>query len=345
MQETQKTLEELSKRKSDHLELANSSQVARQFLDDRFDYEPLFSAHPTDTNGLELTFLGKKLGAPLWISSMTGGTGPARHVNQNLARACGEFSLGMGLGSCRSLLDDRRDWDDFALRELIGDSPFYANLGIAQLEELCEQNQLHKVSQMVTDLACDGLIIHVNLLQEWLQPEGDRFKKSPLETIEKVTAELDIPIVVKEVGQGFGPKSLKKLMELPIAAVELAGFGGTNFTQLEALRATQGTEMRGFHPLARVGHSAEEMIAMLRDMFSGSDDLMGRPEIIISGGVSSFLHGHYLMELCPLNCVYGQARAFLEHATGDYSELKEFVESELLSLKLAKQTLTLKQKK
>lgn len=83
-------------RKLDHIELAMSAQTPRADVDSRFFYEPLFGTHPTDETDLSLSFLGKKLKAPLWVSSMTGGVGPARHINQNLARVCAQFGLGLG---------------------------------------------------------------------------------------------------------------------------------------------------------------------------------------------------------------------------------------------------------
>ena len=115
-------------------------------LDDRFYYEPLLSAHPSETN--PVGFLGKKLRAPIWVSSMTGGTELARKINTNLARACREFGMGMGLGSCRSLLDRDEYLGDFNVRELIGDElPFYANLGIAQVEQLIKGGATEKVAR------------------------------------------------------------------------------------------------------------------------------------------------------------------------------------------------------
>ena len=107
----------------------------------------------------------------MWVSSMTGGTAWAKTINHNLARACKDFGMGMGLGSCRSLLHSNDTFSDFNVRPFIGeDLPLYANLGIAQVEELLERGQLRKVKELVDKLEADGLIIHINPLQEWLQP-------------------------------------------------------------------------------------------------------------------------------------------------------------------------------
>jgi len=103
-------------RKKDHIELAFQSQVAVHSLDQRFYYEPLLAAHPTATTLAPFSFLNKTMQVPLWVSSMTGGTAMANTINHHLARACGEFGMGMGLGSCRSLLYSDEYLADFNVR-------------------------------------------------------------------------------------------------------------------------------------------------------------------------------------------------------------------------------------
>ena len=224
-------------RKRDHIELAFASRTPN--IDTRFYYEPLFAAHPSvyaaasDTS-LALRFLGKQQRVPMWVSSMTGGTAFARIINQNLARACGEFGMGMGLGSCRQLLFSDDFLPDFAVRPLIGyDLPLYANLGIAQLEQLIDTNEVYRIHDLLQKLEADGLFIHVNPMQEWLQPEGDRFKRSAAETIETILNKIDKPLIIKEVGQGMGYESLRYLLQLPLAGIEFAAAGGTNFAKLD----------------------------------------------------------------------------------------------------------------
>ena len=172
-------------RKKDHIELAFKSQIGVDRVDNRFYYEPLFAAHPSkDAPYDQFSFLGKTIQTPIWVSSMTGGTKMANTINHNLAKVCGEFGMGMGLGSCRALLYSDEYLKDFDVRYLITDSfPLYANLGIAQLEQLIAQNELYRIHQLLDKLQADGLIIHINPFQEWMQPEGDRYTKPPLETI------------------------------------------------------------------------------------------------------------------------------------------------------------------
>ncbi len=330
-------------RKRDHIELAFQSQVKHGQLDARFSYEPMLAAHPPEGSLQALDFLDKILAAPIWVSSMTGGTELAATINQNLAKACAEFGMGMGLGSCRPLLYSDERLSDFAIRPYIGTAaPLFANLGIAQLETLIERKELWRIETMIEKLDADGLIIHVNPFQEWLQPEGDRFLKPPLETIEMVLDHVgSLPIIVKEVGQGMGRESLKALLQMPLAAIDFAANGGTNFSKLELLRADQSRRMV-YEPLALVGHSAEEMVMMTNQLMEELGDKLACRQIIISGGVRDFLDGYYLMGKSKLPAIYGQASGFLKHARGDYSLLQEYVIAQIRGLELAQAFLQIR---
>jgi len=276
------------------------------------------------------------MGAPIWVSSMTGGTKEAFTINHNLAKACREFGMGMGLGSCRSLLYENDRLPDFDLRDTIGpDLPFYANLGVAQVEELIAKDALDLAIKLVDQLKADGLIIHVNPFQEWLQPEGDRFQKTALETIEAFLEASDIPVIVKEVGQGMGPKSLSALMQLNLAAIDFGASGGTNFSMLELLRSDE-SKKENYSALAQVGHPAEEMVQFVNQLKTELGDKAKTKSFIISGGVKNFLDGHYHMECLNATSIYGQASGFLKHARGDYQELADYVSAQIEGLALAK---------
>ena len=330
-------------RKKDHIELAFLSQVEQADIDRRFYYEPLLSPHPPSAGTLpEFSFLGKKLKTPIWVSSMTGGTQWARTINHHLARACRDFGMGMGLGSCRSLLFNDDTLPDFDVRNVIGDDlPLYANLGIAQVEQLAEKNELYRLSALTDKLRADGLIIHVNPLQELMQPEGDRFKKAPLHTIETVLEKTHLPLIVKEVGQGMGPQSLRALFQLPLQAVDFAASGGTNFAKLELLRSSPAKKEL-FGQLAHVGHTAQEMVSITNELITGLGDQMLCRQVIISGGVRNFLDGYFLIKKLNLPCVYGQASAFLQHARGSYEQLFDYVASQVEGLKIAYAFLKIK---
>lgn len=325
-----------SERKKNHIELAFQSQVKQ--LDARFYYEPLFSPHPNNEWG-SFDFLGKKMLNPIWISSMTGGTALAKVINHNLARACGEFGLGMGLGSCRSLLYSDETLPDFDVRKLMGDKqPLFANLGIGQLEELIEQDKVFLINDLVQKLQADGLIIHINPMQEWLQPEGDRFKYSPLQAIETILEKTKTKIIVKEVGQGFGYQSLKQLFQLPITAIDFAAAGGTNFAKLELLRS-DAAKQEIFDAFAYIGHNASEMVEFSNAILQELGEKAICKQVIISGGVQNFLDGYYLIEKINTTSIYGQASAFLNHARNHYDDLAKYVEAQIQGLCLAKAML------
>ncbi len=321
----------MSDRKLDHIELALKSQTASVEEDKRFIYEPLLSGHPTGLSPFE--FLGKTLRTPIWVSSMTGGTQLAKKINENIARVCKDFGMGMGLGSCRQLLDDDTNFRDFNVRKFIGESlPLYANLGIAQIDILLKENQIDKIRSLLDKLNADGLIIHVNPLQEWFQPEGDAISRSPIEIIEELLNKIEYPLIVKEVGQGMGANSLRRLLQLPVAAVEFGAFGGTNFSLLELLRGEKD-EYDIFKPFAYVGQTANQMVDSI-NTFSGSIEVKCK-QLIISGGIKNFLDGYYLMKKSNLSSVYGQASAVLKHAKISYEELYKYIEYQVKGLELA----------
>ncbi len=329
-------------RKKDHIELAFKSSVESDQLDERFYYEPLLAAHPEENQDHKIPFLGKILKNPIWISSMTGGTEMANTINHNLARACKDFGLGMGLGSCRSLLFSDEYLADFNVRPIIGsDFPLYANLGLAQIEKLIVENELWRLSELLKKLDADGLIIHVNPFQEWLQPEGDRFEKPPLETIQRVLDFAQFPVIIKEVGQGMGYESLKALFQMPLEAIDFAASGGTNFSKLELLR-TNPVNQNIYMDLARVGHTAEDMVGITNNVLKELGEKTLVKQVIISGGVKNFLDGYYLINKLATHSIYGQASGFLKRATGEYEELYNYVDAQVKGLKLAKAFLRIR---
>ena len=322
-----------SDRKLEHIQLALESQTKLSEQDLRFNYEPLLATHPENTD-LSIDFLGKKLQTPIWVSSMTGGTGVARMINGNIARACREFGMGMGLGSCRKILFNKTDWADFDFRDEIGDQPFWANLGVAQVEELLASKNIQAVIDLVGELRADGLIVHVNPLQEWFQPEGNRLKQSPLQTIQQLLDQISLNVIVKEVGQGFGPESLRELLALPIEAIEFGAYGGTNFSKLEMLRGDQ-QKLEASLPFAFVGQSAGQMVDSVNQILKENPDPACR-QLIISGGIQNALDGYYLTSKSQLPAVFGMASAVLKHASESYESLQNFLQNQIQVLSLAK---------
>lgn len=273
---------------------------------------------------------------------MTGGTGMAGSINRNLAQACNEFKIGMGLGSCRSLLYSDKYFSDFDLRPIIGtDLPFYANLGIAQVEKLLRSKEAEKIEHVINKLQANGLIVHVNPLQEYLQPEGDRFTKAPLETIKELLSIVKFPVIVKEVGQGMGPASLTALLQLPLAAIDFGAYGGTNFSRLELLR-TDEANLQGNAPIAFIGHTAAEMINYINDAVTELGEKVKCREVIVSGGIKNFMDGYYSIQAVKLNAVYAQGSAMLQHAQHSYEALRTYVQSQVDGLALCKAYLRIR---
>ncbi len=327
-------------RKSDHINLAIRSQTSVNELDNRFYYEPMIVGFPKNQPE-QIQFAGKKLKVPIWVSSMTGGHALSGIINRNLAEACNEFGMGMGLGSCRKLLSEETSFEDFNVRSIIGDdSPLFANLGIAQIEEMVERNQTDLLRRMIDRLKADGLIIHVNPLQEWVQPEGDVIRHPPVETIEKLLERVDFKLIVKEVGQGFGPKSIRRLMQLPLAAIEFGAFGGTNFVKVENSRRLTHKKQH-YQPFVNVGVTAEEMIDLINGMLI-SGEKFSCNQLIISGGINNYLDGYYLTQKSILPSIYAQASAFLKYSRGDYSDLQQYVSDQIDGYQMARNYLTLK---
>lgn len=327
-----------STRKADHIDLAFLSQVSE--TDNRFYYEPVLQAHPQNKLA-PINFLESELGAPIWVSSMTGGTNHAKTINQNLAKACGKYKMGMGLGSCRIIIDDNKFLEDFKVRKYIGDAmPLYANLGIAQVEELLLAGKIDKIKALIDKTEATGLIVHINPMQEWLQPEGDQISQSPLITIQELLNKADFKIIVKEVGQGMGPESLKSLIKMPLEAIDFGAHGGTNFAMLEMLR---GNEIRKevYEPVANIGHTAIEMVEFVNEILKDSKKYSCQ-NFIISGGVKTFLDGYYLTEKINSNAIYGQASALLKPAKESFEILCEYLELQIRGLAMAKAFLRIR---
>jgi isopentenyl-diphosphate delta-isomerase len=329
-----------SQRKKDHIDLAFLSQTLER--DTRFFYEPFLAAHPLQDAIPQTIIAGKTLALPLWVSSMTGGTEKAGIINKNLAKACKEFGMGIGLGSCRIILRDDVYLNDFNVRKYLGyDLPLFANLGIAQVEELLEKNQHGLMTDLVNRLEADGLIVHVNPLQEWLQPEGDRIRFAPIDTIKRLIDKVSVKIIVKEVGQGFGPKSFMELFQLPIEAIEFGAHGGTNFATLELHRQEENIRQQ-MEPIASIGHSAVEMTEFANQALEALGSRALCKNIIASGGIRNFLDGYYLLRKSKANTVYAQASAFLKHATGEYEQLRRYCELQQKGLQTCCQYLDIR---
>jgi isopentenyl-diphosphate delta-isomerase len=227
-----------SARKHDHLRIAAGSGVEHAvdagLADLRLRHRALPERDLADVS-LECELLGRRLRAPLFVSAMTGGIGEATAINARLARAAAEHGVAMTLGSGRALLDDPGLIGTYVLPRSEARPPLLlANLGAAQLRG---PQGVERAELLVDLLAADGLSVHLNPLQEAVQPEGEPSFAGVAERIAHVVARLaPRPVVVKEVGFGLDGEDVALLRDAGVAAVDVAGAGGTNWALVEGRR-------------------------------------------------------------------------------------------------------------
>ncbi len=176
---------------------------------------------------------GRRLAAPILISCMTGGTPEAARINRRLARVAQARGLAMGLGSGRALLESPQLIETFDVRGEAPDVPLLANIGAVQLNNGYGIGECRRLVEL---LRADALVLHLNALQEALQPEGDTAFRGLLEKIKRLCAHAPFPIVVKEVGWGIGGDDVRRLFAAGVAAVDVAGAGGTSWSEVERYR-------------------------------------------------------------------------------------------------------------
>jgi len=176
-------------------------------------------------------FLGAELRAPVLVGAMTGGAELSRTINRNLAEAAQKLGIGMMLGSQRIMLDNDAAARSFEVRELAPDVLLIGNIGLAQLSDAA----IPKLAAALERVGADALAVHTNPLQEAMQDNGDTDFSGSLDRLRRVAEELPCPVLVKEVGHGIGAEAAEKLRGLPIAAVDVAGAGGTSWARVEQL--------------------------------------------------------------------------------------------------------------
>jgi len=183
------------------------------------------------TIDLGTRFLGAELRAPVLVGAMTGGAELSRTINRNLAEAAQKLGIGMMLGSQRIMLDNDAAARSFEVRELAPDVLLIGNIGLAQLSDAA----IPKLAAALERVGADALAVHTNPLQEAMQDNGDTDFSGSLDRLRRVAEELPCPVLVKEVGHGIGAEAAEKLRGLPIAAVDVAGAGGTSWARVEQL--------------------------------------------------------------------------------------------------------------
>ncbi len=181
-----------------------------------------------------ITLFGKTLTAPIVISSMTGGTELAKRLNERLAEAAQANGIAMGLGSQRAGLRNPEVTHTYHVRHLAPDILLFGNLGAVQLNYGYGVDECQRAVDMIE---ADALILHFNVLQEAVQPEGDTNFAGLLKGVENVCRKLPVPVIAKEVGWGFSEKNVRDLANAGVAAIDVAGSGGTSWSEVEYHRA------------------------------------------------------------------------------------------------------------
>lgn len=277
-----KSLTATQQRKKEHLELCLDGQTVTGSFGTGLDrYSFLHNALPEvdiDEIDLRASFLGRQLKAPVLISSMTGGFELARKVNRNLAQAAQQLGVAMGVGSQRVALEEKSVADSFKVRDLAPDILLLGNLGAVQLNYGYGIEQCRQAVRMIQ---ADGLILHLNVLQEAVQPEGNRNFQGLTAKIGEICRQLEVPVVAKEVGSGISADVARRLKRSGVKAIDVAGHGGTSWYAVEAKRAA----LRGQpidHTFSDWGIPTEEALVQVRE---ATPDL----EIIASGGIRNGL--------------------------------------------------------
>ncbi|HVC43120.1 MAG TPA: type 2 isopentenyl-diphosphate Delta-isomerase [Candidatus Saccharimonadales bacterium] len=232
-------------RKDEHLRINIDEDVAAKGVETGFDdWRFVHRALPEiDLDDVELraSLLGRHVGAPLLVSCMTGGTERARIINERLARVAQAHGLAMGLGSCRVLLEQPDVLPTFDVRELAPDVLLLANLGAVQLNLGVGIDECRHLLRV---LRADALVLHLNPLQEALQTSGNTNFSGLLGRIAALCAGLRAPVIVKEVGWGIADDLVTRLFDAGVAAVDIAGAGGTSWSEVERHRMSDRARAR-----------------------------------------------------------------------------------------------------
>ena len=270
-----------------------------------------------------LTLFNKQLAAPILISSMTGGTQSGAAFNHTLALAAEHCGIAMGVGSQRAAIENPERAESFNIRKFAPNALLFANLGAVQLNY---GYGIEECKMAVDMLEADALYLHLNPLQEALQPEGNHNFSGLLPKIEAVCRSLPVPVLVKEVGWGIDLDIARKLLEVGVAGIDVAGAGGTSWAKVEMYRQPDPLRAPINQAFSDWGIPTAQNLLQLRE-------LEGNPIIFASGGLQD---GVDLAKALALGAKLGGfARKFLIAANSGESELINQIEMIKMQLKTA----------
>jgi len=271
---------------------------------------------------IETAFLDKKLKAPFLVSSMTGGSELAEKINIHLASASEEKGWIFALGSTRALLESDAHKDSFLIREYAKTVPIIANLGAVQLNY---GYGVEECRRLIEKTEADSLVLHLNSLQEIVQDEGDVNFENLLPKIEQICRELEVPVGVKEVGFGIDGTVAKKLYDIGIHYIDVAGAGGTSWSQVEKLRSKDPLRIAAAEAFNSWGIPTKECLVSVKHK-------VPQAPLIASGGMKS---GHDAAKAITLGAdVVGFARQLLQAATESTESVIRVMEQIEFELKM-----------
>jgi isopentenyl-diphosphate delta-isomerase len=242
---------EIEQRKREHVELAAGDKVGAGSGAGFDDVQLVHEALPetsVDAIDTSVDLLGHRLGLPLVISAMTGGFAGGEEINATLARAADRHGLAMGVGSQRAALaqpDLARTYS--AAREHAPDAFLIANIGVAQLVAQADRPALSssEIADLISMIGANAMAVHLNAVQELVQPEGQADARGWLTAIESVARSVSVPVIAKETGAGISASTARRLRDAGLAALDVGGRGGTSFAAIEAARARERDDPRG----------------------------------------------------------------------------------------------------
>ncbi|MFD2612663.1 type 2 isopentenyl-diphosphate Delta-isomerase [Paenibacillus gansuensis] len=297
------------KRKSEHIEICLQEEVQGKgittgFERYRFHHNALpeidFASISTDS-----IFLGKPLKAPLLISSMTGGTDRAGRINRALAETAEARGWAMGVGSVRAAVQNEELADTFDVRKYAPTIPILSNVGAVQLNYGFGVDEARRAVELVE---ADGLVLHLNSMQEVFQPEGDTNFAALLPRIEELCSRLGLPVGVKEVGWGIDAETAARLHNAGVSFIDVAGAGGTSWSEVEKFRSASPLQRAAAEAFAGWGIPTAESLREVRGRLPAGT-------VIASGGLATGLDAAKAVALGADLAGYG--RRLLPAAAGD----------------------------
>lgn len=252
---------------------------------------------------ISTTFLNKSIKAPFLVSSMTGGSKLAEEINIHLAQASEERGWAIGLGSTRALLESDAYEDSFLIRKYAPSVPLIANLGAVQFNYGYGVEEAQRIVEMTE---ADSLVLHLNSLQEIFQDEGDVNFENLLPKIEEVCEKLSVPVGVKEVGFGIDGTVAKKLHDVGITYIDVAGAGGTSWSQVEKLRSKDSLRKNAAEAFNSWGIPTKNCLVSVRSA-------LPEAPLVASGGMKTGLDAAKAITIGA--DLVGFARTLLQAAT------------------------------